>query len=548
MSEHDHHQLRISEERYALAVFGSDDGIWDWDLTSNAMYFSPRWKELLGFSEEEISDTPNEWFDRVHSEDISRLKSQLDEHLHGATPRLKSEFRLRAKNSNYRWVLCKGIAIRNDEGEAVRMAGSISDVTERKETERKLKKALSNLKFALASEKVLLDELDQKNKELMKLSITDGLTKLYNHRFLQERFDFEFKRAKRYSGLLSCLIIDLDHFKQVNDTYGHQFGDLVLCEIAEILKRKSREVDICGRYGGEEFMILTNLSLQDATIFAERIHGAVEKNVFSNGTHSIHITISVGIADYRNDITTKQQLIERADTALYQAKHEGRNTVRIWKEQEQVEESVLDQYGIDDLKSKFLELSNRMRTTYVESTNALVRAIDAKDHYTKEHSQNVAKYSVLLAKALNMPEKEVDVVKNAALLHDVGKIGIGQEILIKETGLTAKEFEIMKKHPLIGANILKDVKFLEKEIPIVLHHHERFDGKGYPHGLNGNEIPYGARILAIADSFDAMTTDRSYRKKMSQTQALDEIRRCGGTQFHKDMADVFIDLIERTNA
>ena len=179
---------------------------------------------------------------------------------------------------------------------------SIRDITARKKAEEKqLEAALSDLKFALASEKVLLDELDKKNKELIELSITDGLTGLYNHRFIQERFEFEFKRTKRYGGHLACMMIDIDHFKSINDTYGHQFGDLVLREIAGIIQSRSREVDICGRYGGEEFMIITNVILEYAMTFATKIHAAIDQHRFMADDKSVHVTVSIGLADFRED-------------------------------------------------------------------------------------------------------------------------------------------------------------------------------------------------------------------------------------------------------
>ena len=402
---------------------------------------------------------------------------------------------------------------------------------------------LTELKFALASEKILMEELDKKNRELVELSITDGLTGLYNHRFIQERFDFEFKRARRYHTALSCMLLDIDHFKQVNDTHGHQFGDYVLIEIAGILKSNSREVDICGRYGGEEFMVITNQVIDDAMRFASKLHAAVDSHVFARDGKTAHVTVSIGVADFKSDLKARQELIERADTALYWAKRDGRNIIRQWKEFENDGHYELDQLSIEGLKQEFTKLSNEVRATYMESANALVNAIDAKDHYTKEHLKNVSHYAVELAAALGLPDREIEIIKYAGLLHDIGKIGINQEILTKKSKVTQEEFEILKKHPVIGANILKDVKFLEKEIPIILHHHERWDGKGYPHGLSGREIPPGARILAVVDAFDAMTTDRVYQRKLSLKEAMNELSRCSGSQFAPDMVEQFLILL-----
>lgn len=535
--------LKEKEERLRLAFQGAQNGIWDWDLRTGKMHFSPEWKIMIGCAENEVSDHPDAWFKRVHDMDMPVLQNAIQEHLRGKTQHFKCQYRILHKDFSYKWMLCSGAAINGPDNRPARLTGVQVDITSQKENETRLKEALDDLQLALTSERLLLQELDRKNKELTELSITDGLTKLYNHRFLQERFDFEFGKARRYGQVLSCLLIDIDHFKNINDTYGHQFGDCVLRDLSRLLKENSRESDICGRYGGEEFMVVSSISIDDALKFAQKLHDAVASYPFSDGTTTIKVTISIGVTDYKNDIKTKQEMIERADNALYQAKHEGRNTVRQWKERNDNDDKTMDPDAIEGLRNSFNNLTEKMRTTYIESTNALVNAIDAKDHYTMEHSQNVANYAVALAKEIHLPDKTIETIKNAALLHDVGKIGIAQEILLKNGPLTKEEFEVMKRHPVIGVNILKDVKFLEKELPIILHHHERFDGKGYPHGLKAYEIPLGARILAVVDAYDAMTTDRPYRKALSNEIAIEELRKGAGTQFSEELIDAFIRII-----
>jgi diguanylate cyclase (GGDEF)-like protein/PAS domain S-box-containing protein/putative nucleotidyltransferase with HDIG domain len=534
-----------SEERYALAVQGSNDGLWDWNLKSNEVYYSERWKSILGYEPHEIAASPEEWFGRIHPEDVAAVKSAVSAHMEGATPTLETEYRMLHKDGAYKWILCRGIAVFGKDGSVCRLTGSQTDITERKLAEQQLAAAMDDLKFALASEKVLLDELDKKNKELIELSITDGLTGLYNHRFIQERFEFEFKRVRRYGGNLSCMMIDIDHFKMLNDTYGHQCGDFVLRELSQLLRIHSREVDICGRYGGEEFLILTNVALEYTMQYASKLHAAIDSHEFTFDDKKLHVTVSIGLADFRPGMKDRHELIDRADLALYQAKEDGRNLIRIWKERHEGGDASVDHFSADQLKKEFVHLSNQMRSTYMEYTNALVKAVDAKDPYTKEHSQNVSATSVEIATGMGLSEIEIEVIKYAGLLHDVGKIAVSQEILVKKEPLTLEEYELLKKHPVIGVNILKDIRFLEKEIPIILHHHERFDGKGYPHGLKGREIPVGARILAVSDAFDAMTSGRGYKDKVSLEKTIGELKRGSGTQFAPDVVEVFVKILEK---
>ncbi len=538
-------KLRESEERYALAIKGSNDGVWDWNLVEEVIYYSPGWKSIVGYPDEDIGNSPNEWFDKVHPDDLPKISMQIEEHLKNNISSIKIEHRLRHKDGGYRWFVARGTAISNEENIPVRLIGSLRDISEFKEAEAGMKDALEELKFALASEKVLLEELDRKNKDLVELSITDGLTGLFNHRFIQERFDFEFKRAKRYGTNLSCMMIDIDHFKKINDTYGHQFGDFVLREISSIVVQNSREVDLCGRYGGEEFLIISTQDADGARKYAEKLHKAIEGNIFQKGKQAVHITVSIGISDYKAELKSKQEMIERADRALYQAKEDGRNLIRVWKESEKSEVAPLDVSGIETLQSKLHSLSSEVRATYMESTNALLKAVDSKDKYTLTHSTNVSNYCVDIAHAMGVDEEQVEVIRYAGLLHDIGKIGIDKSILTKNGPLTSEEFEVLKKHPMIGVSILKDIKFLERELPIIQHHHEWYNGGGYPQGLKGREIPFGALILAVADAYDAMNTDRQFRQKLTKDDIIKELKFGSGIQFAPEVVNAFVKLLKK---
>lgn len=530
-------------QHYKNAVSSSYDGVWDWDLRNGTIFFCENWKKMIGCSSTQIGSNPQEWISRIYHKDRQKFKRKIQRCLDGSQEFFEIEYRIVHGDGDLRWMSARGAVKRNKMGGAIRISGLQSDITTRKTGELQQKKLLGEYRFALASEKVLMEELDRKNRELTELSITDGLTGLFNHRFLQDRFDFELKRVHRYGGNLSCLLIDIDHFKMINDTCGHQFGDSVLRQIANIMKTRSREIDICGRYGGEEFMIITNLKADDALRYATKLHTAIEEHPFKNGHRAVKVTVSIGIAEYRTDIKFKQQLIERADNALYQAKKDGRNLIRVWKELECQWDKELDRSGVEELKQKFEQMSRQMRNTYIESTNVLIKAIDAKDPMAKEHSHNVSVFATHIARALNLEESEVEVISSAALLHDVGKISIRDEILAKKGKLTFVELQTLKRHPEIGVNILRELKFLEKELPIILHHHERYDGAGYPHGLKGREIPLGSRIIAVADSFDAMVSGRSYKKKMTWRAALDELKRGANTQFAPEVVDAFLKVL-----
>ncbi len=406
-----------------------------------------------------------------------------------------------------------------------------------------LMQSVSELNESVLEEQELRIKLEKENTELTNLSNTDSLTSLYNHRFMMERCQEMFRQSKRYGNHLSCVMVDIDHFKAINDTYGHQFGDVILRRLSRMLKEKTRSADLCGRYGGEEFIILMTMPLQEAMEYVIRLHQIIGEETFSDSKQSTRVTVSIGLADYQSELNNSHELIKRADQALYSAKQGGRNLVRVWTDEKDELSHTIDQFSIDELKLKFGDLYQQIKASYVESTNALLNAIDAKDHYTLRHSQNVARYAAHLALFMKRRESEVEIIKNAGLLHDIGKIGIDQDVLVKKEALTDEEFEILKKHPAIGVNILKDISLLAKELPVILHHHERVDGTGYPHGLRSNEIPLGSKILAVVDAYDAMTTNREFQRKMSQQDALEALKEGRDRQFEARVVDNFIEML-----
>ncbi|MBI5407856.1 MAG: diguanylate cyclase [Nitrospirae bacterium] len=411
--------------------------------------------------------------------------------------------------------------------------------------------ALSRAVRRAIQRKKLEDDIRESVAKLEKMAIRDGLTGLYNHHHFREVLRNEYKKAKRHLQPLSCIMMDLDHFKSVNDTCGHQFGDFVLAKSAEILKRLVRDTDFVARYGGEEFfVILPNTNLQGAFILAERIRYAFENNVFKKGEFSKTVTISLGISStLDNDVISDDSLIENADKALYRAKWRGRNNVCTFDETE-VEEAA----GVREEIKKIEDFTNRLRgfndnikETYIESANKISLELNKGWDYFSEHSSRVSRYAGKLTKELLLSDEEVNVMKRAALLHDLGMIGINSKILKKKSKLTDEEYNLIKRHSNIGVKIIERTKLFYEELPIILHHHERYDGSGYPHKLKGDNIPYGARILAVVEAYDAMTTGTVYRKAGSREETVSELKTCSGKQFDPHIVDVFVKMLEKAD-
>ena len=344
---------------------------------------------------------------------------------------------------------------------------------------------------------------------------SDPLTGLANHREFHERLIGEVARAERDGAPAALVLIDLDHFKQVNDIHGHQTGDLVLRDTAERLRTVAREGELVGRVGGEEFAwILPAATATDAHAAAERAREAIRDTPFPGvGT----LTASCGVCDLEA-AGSPAELFRLADSALYAAKSHGRDLTITYSPDDS-----------HDLSAQ--ERAERLERAHaLNALRALARAIDARDAYTRQHSERVADLAVRLATAVGWSVIDCARLREAGLVHDVGKIGVSDSILLKPGRLTASEYRQVREHAALGARIVQEV-LTEDQVAWVAHHHERWDGGGYPDGLAGEDIPAGARLLALADTWDAITVARGYGSPSTRDEALAECRRSSGTQF-----------------
>ncbi|HHD2752624.1 TPA: diguanylate cyclase [Clostridium perfringens] len=367
-------------------------------------------------------------------------------------------------------------------------------------------------------------------KKLQKLVNEDGLTGVYNHRYFYDKLREKMHISEVENKQLSLIFMDIDYFKHYNDLYGHQRGDEALRRIGAILKSVAREQDLVARYGGEEFaIILPNTSESEATKIAETIRNKIEKTYFEGQENqpNSNLTVSVGIAVFPDKAENELDLVKYADDALYRAKFFHKNRVETYI-------SVLD-----ELKKDLNEEENAL----VTSIKTLIGIINAKDKYTYSHVERVVVYSRLMAKKLGLSEEEKKQLIYGAYMHDIGKINIPNEILTKKMKLTKDEWEILKQHPRDGVEIIKSVNSLKKVAPLILYHHERYDGRGYPEELKGENIPYLARVLTVIDSFDAMTSNRPYNKRKTYEEGLEELNRCSGTQFDPKIVEIFTEVV-----
>lgn len=364
---------------------------------------------------------------------------------------------------------------------------------------------------------------------IRKQSITDELTKFYNHRYFYDTVN-NWIKEKKYSSF-GLAIIDIDQFKIYNDLYGHASGDLALKRISNLIKSATSPNEMLVRFGGEEFIVLfPNLTPEEVFERSEFIRETVEREFLLSKDIREFLTVTVGISNYLVNGESLQELINKADNAVLQGKQSGRNRTIVYYEENETK------------NERNTEVQEKIKEAFISSIYALAATIDAKDHYTYGHSSNVSVLSAAIAKEAGFTETQIETVKNAGLLHDIGKVGIPESVLSKPGFLTPDEYEVMQGHVIQSINIIKHIPNLIDTVPIVISHHERYDGKGYPRGIKGDNIPILGRVICIADSFDAMTTDRPYRKGLSLEEAISELKENSGKQFDPGLVDIFLKI------
>ena len=397
-------------------------------------------------------------------------------------------------------------------------------------------------------------------EEVKKQAITDPLTGIYNRRYFEDNIVKEAERSLRLKQPFSLVSLDLDYLKKINDTYGHQFGDLAIKTIANVLKREARSIDIPARIGGEEFnLLLPGVDSRGASIAAERIRKSIENQILDTIGG---ITASIGVATFLEHSDRIDELIELADQAMYKAKLNGRNQVQLAQMQNEVnwQKIAIDTFmdilakrriPVDEgIAQSITQKLQKIQTQDINANDILYSIVDMiSQTYNQMYKTGTTKskllLAVMLAKQLDLPTDEIDKLKLAILLYDIGNIMIPEEIFNKKEPLTADEKNIIQQHPVIAAReILKPISNIQDIIPIIESHHENWDGQGYPSNKSGIEIPITSQIVLLVDSFYAMSQDRPYRQAYTIDEIVDIIQSESGKRWNEKLVKDFIYVVK----
>ncbi|MCX7884217.1 MAG: diguanylate cyclase [Caloramator sp.] len=465
--------IRKSQRKLNIVLESSNSGYFEYDVKHDILNVSDKVFEILGFKKGEFeSISIDEWKKRIHPDDYNRIYGSFKRITMGYVHDNHLEYRLKAKNNEYKWVYTQGKIVEYDENNIPeKMLGIIMDIEDKKNME----------------------------KEIKYLTYYDRLTGLFNRGY----YDYIAEQIILHGKYpLSVIICDINGLKTINDTLGHDKGDEFLKETSKILKSSCPEEAIICRWGGDEFIILLeNCSEKEVDKISKIIKNNIEQNIKYDNS------LSVGYSTL-NSVTDDVNLLTRqAEKALYKNKLLNKNSI------------------------------------YNNTLLLLSRTLFEKSSETEEHADRMVRFCEKIGNKLKFSTLMINELSLLAKLHDIGKIGVPDNILNKPEKLTEEEFEIMKRHTEIGCRIVSSIPDFENIAYYILYHHERYDGKGYPKGLRGEEIPLLSRILTIVDSFDVMTHERPYKKAISVKEAIDELKRCSGTQFDPKLVDVFVEIV-----
>ncbi len=474
----------------------SMSGIIITDFGEKIVYVNPAFEKMSGYALEEIQGKKPDkllYGPATSYEALRTLRDCMDGRKAAAVEMVNYH-----RDGTPYWIEMHIAPVFDEQGRCTHFVAVENDITERKRLEAE-------------REKLLVDA--QRRAE------TDALTDLYNHRAMQDRLQQAMDNARMANEPLAVAMLDVSDFKLFNDVYGHIVGDRVLRLVADALRFESNSGDVVCRYGGDEFLaLMPNTSADEAENRLRKLQEYVNGRDFvpKEGERAIPIRLAWGVAVYPEDATGRLELLARADAQMYQFKRRGQAPLRIRRP----ESVITDSEAMDTLVS-------------------LVNAVDNKDRYTRRHSEEVAEYASLLARALGMSVEEQHVIWAAGMVHDVGKIGVADSVLRKPGKLEPEEWEAMKQHPVIGKRLVEAFTGLLPTLDGVLYHHEKWDGSGYPCGLAGEDIPFMGRLMAVADVYSALTTARPYRYGMDPEQAFAVLERDAGTHFDPRLVPVF---------
>lgn len=362
------------------------------------------------------------------------------------------------------------------------------------------------------------------------MAYTDGLTELYQHNFFLKYLDNLIDNAA--AEVISLILIDLDGFKYINEQFGNKTGDDILIQTASILRTFFGSGNLVARYGGDEFVVvLPQVTSDQSLLLAEEVRRKIAEYKFScSASEFVHrLTVSIGTATFPQDGSRAMELIDKANRAMYRVKRSAGDRVEAY---------------VADLKDVHL---TEFDQAFFDIIRILIDSLDSRDRYTWEHSRQVSKYAAAIAQEMGLTRQEVETIRLASYLHDLGKIHLDFRILNKPKWLDEEEFRAVKLHPVVGANLISPIQGFAPLVPLVLYHHEWFNGQGYPKKLCSQEIPLGARIIAVADGFDAMTSNRPYRRSLPDEDAMAELIRMKGTQYDPDVVEAMRKVLKRTN-